>query len=192
MGEGLYRFLKYVALALGGLCIAYLLYDSFGYLADHDARTYQAGERLFQDGKYDLAAERFDELAVRQPDNAAVLRGLARSLMQTGQDEAAFAAFDRAIALDPTVASVYANRGILHDRRGEYEAAVADYRRAVETDAELVEGPGWLTRFLRNQPEAPPTVADRLAYLQAELAKPPGERALSDPAADAAQRSFRR
>lgn len=192
MDESLYRFLKYAALALGGLCIAYLLYDGFGYLADRDARVYQAAERLFQDGKYEVAAARFEELIARQPHNAAARRGLARSLMQLGRDDAAFAAFDRAIALEPEVASVYANRGILHDRRGEYEAAVDDYRRAVGIDAEMVEGPGWLTRFLRNQPEAPPSVADRLAYLESELARPAEQRTLRDPEADAAQRPFRR
>jgi hypothetical protein len=38
---------------------------------------------------------------------------------------------------------------------------------------------------LRNQPEAPPTIADRAAYLRAELAKPESERLLRMPELDA-------
>ena len=52
------------------------------------------------------------------------------------------------------------------------------------------EGPHWLTRFLRNQPEAPPTIADRARYLRAELAKPEAERVLRMPEIDAQQRPY--
>jgi hypothetical protein len=62
--------------------------------------------------------------------------------------------------------------------------------RALELDPELAEGPHWLTRFLRNQPEAPPTIADRARYLRAELAKPEAERVLRVPQIDAQQRPY--
>jgi hypothetical protein len=48
-----------------------------------------------------------------------------------------------------------------------------------------------LTRFLRNQAERPPTIADRAAYLRAELAKPEGERRLRVPEVDARQRPYK-
>jgi hypothetical protein len=44
---------------------------------------------------------------------------------------------------------------------------------------------------LRNQLEAPPTVADRAAYLRAELAKPEGERVLLVPEVDQQQRPYK-
>ena len=73
---------------------------------------------------------------------------------------------------------------------GRHEAALADYHTALELDPEIASGPHWLTRFLRNQPEAPPTIADRARYLHAELAKPEGERVLRVPEIDARQRPY--
>ena len=61
---------------------------------------------------------------------------------------------------------------------------------ALELDPELAEGPSWLTRFLRNQADAPPTIADRARYLRAELAKPESERVLRVPEHDAQQRPY--
>ncbi|NIP73203.1 MAG: hypothetical protein GWO16_09335, partial [Gammaproteobacteria bacterium] len=58
-------------------------------------------------------------------------------------------------------------------------------------DPSLGEGPGWLTRFFRNQYDRPPTIADRAAYLEEELAKPPGERTLRVPERDRQQRSYK-
>ena len=88
------------------------------------------------------------------------------------------------------LAATYANRGILLDTMGRHEEALADYTTALEIDREAAKGPHWLTRFLRNQPEAPPTIADRAAYLRAELAKPEGERLLRVPELDAQQRPY--
>ena len=51
-------------------------------------------------------------------------------------------------------------------------------------------GPGWLTRFLRNQPDTPPTIAERARYLRDQLAKPEDERLLRVPEQDTAQRSY--
>ena len=68
---------------------------------------------------------------------------------------------------------------------------MSDYSRALELDPEIASGPHWLTRFLRNQAEAPPTIADRAQYLRAELAKPAAERLLRQPEDDAAQRPYK-
>jgi len=85
----------------------------------------------------------------------------------------------------------YANRGIAKDTLGDYQGALADYEKALELEPEVAEGPGWLTRFLRNQPEKPPSVKDRARYLREQLAKPPAERLLRVPAEDAKQRSYK-
>jgi tetratricopeptide (TPR) repeat protein len=111
--------------------------------------------------------------------------------MNLGRDAEALAAFDQALRAEPEFAAAFANRGILHDRMGQHEQALADYRRALALDPELGEGPGWITRFLRNQPQPPPTIADRADYLEAELAKPPGDRLLRVPERDAEQRPYK-
>jgi hypothetical protein len=72
-----------------------------------------------------------------------------------------------------------------------HEEALADDAQALRLDPEIASGPHWLTGALRNQPEAPPTIADRAAYLRAELAKPEAERLLRVPEADEQQRPYK-
>lgn len=85
----------------------------------------------------------------------------------------------------------YANRGILKDQMGDYPGALADYDKSMELEPEVKEGPGFMTRFMRNQPEKPPTVADRAHYLRQQLAKPETERLMNLPEEDAKQRSYK-
>ncbi|WP_275096116.1 tetratricopeptide repeat protein [Sedimenticola hydrogenitrophicus] len=84
-----------------------------------------------------------------------------------------------------------ANRGILKDQLGEYRGALADYREGLRLEPGLAEGPGFLTRFLRNQPQPPPSIADRARYLAAQLAKPEAERLMRIPEQDHRQRAYR-
>lgn len=181
---------KRAAIALAVACAAWFLYE--GLIAPRDAAldAQSAADRAFEDGDYERALALYRSREAVEPTNPFALRGVALSLMQLGRDNDAVAAFASAIGADPDFGGAYANRGILHDRMGRYDLAVADYRRALALDRELADGPHWLTRFLRNQPERPPTVADRLAYLEAELAKPAAERVLRVPELDAAQRSY--
>jgi tetratricopeptide (TPR) repeat protein len=85
----------------------------------------------------------------------------------------------------------YANRGILKDRMGDYPGALADYEQAMALEPDVRDGPGFLTRFMRNQAEKPPTVADRARYLRQQIALPPSERLLALPEQDAKQRSYK-
>ena len=179
-----------LAAALAAAGVLWFLYDTLVAARDPALDAQSAADRAFEDGDYERALALYRERAALQPGNGFALRGVALSLMQLGEAGAALAAFDRAIAADPDMAFAWANRGILHDRMGRYDAAVADYARALELDPAVADGPHWLTRFLRKQAERPPTVADRLAYLRAELAKPPGERLLRLEDADAAQRPY--
>jgi Tetratricopeptide repeat len=100
----------------------------------------------------------------------------ANNLFEDGSYERAAAGYRDALAEAPDFAGTWANRGILLDTMGRHEEALIDYTKALQLDPSIAHGPHWLTRFLRNQAEAPPTVADRAAYLRAELAKPEGER----------------
>jgi tetratricopeptide (TPR) repeat protein len=120
-----------------------------------------------------------------------LLRGLASSLHKMGAHDEALAVYDQAIAQAPEFAGSYAKRGILLDTMGRHEEALKDYATALRLDPSVADGPHWLTRFLRNQAEAPPTIADRAAYLRAELAKPEAERVLLMPEVDAQQRPYR-
>jgi len=185
------RVLKLVAIAMVVSFVGWALYDKLvvgnapGDLAYHDANT------LFEDGFYERAAEGYREALAEAPDHIHALRGLARSLHQTGRHDDALALYDQAITREPGFAGSYANRGILLDTMGRHEEALADYTVALDLDPSIADGPHWLTRFLRNQAEAPPTIADRAAYLRAELAKPEGERVLLMEEADRQQRPYK-
>ena len=191
MDKRLYRFLVWTAIVLTVAWVGWSLYDSMISPRQPGDMAYLEGNTLFEDGEYDRALDKYDEALDIVPDHIHALRGRARSLMQLGQSAQALATFNTAIALEPEFAASYANRGILHDRMGRYEMAIEDYERAIELDPEIAEGPHWLTRFLRNQPEKPPGIAERAAYLRKELTKPEGERLLRLPEVDAEQRSYK-
>jgi tetratricopeptide (TPR) repeat protein len=132
--------------------------------------------------------ERTDEArAVRQEADGLYLQALA--------------AYDEAIRLEEgrgvgeanraVLGVTYANRGILKDRMGDYRGALADYERSMALEPEVAEGPGFLTRFMRNQPGRPPAVDDRAGYLREQLALPESERVLRRPEEDARQRAYK-
>lgn len=191
MDKDLYRFLKWTAIVLALAWIGWSIYDSMIEPRNPGDFAYLEANNLFEDGDYQRALGKYDEALNTNPDHIPALRGRALSLMQLGQSEQALAAFDAAIAREPDLGATYANRGVLHDRMGRYENAIEDYEHALELDPELAEGPHWLTRFLRNQPQKPPGVAERAAYLRNELAKPEQERLLRVPEIDAEQRSYK-
>lgn len=74
---------------------------------------------------------------------------------------------------------------------GWHEEALAHYERALALEADLADGPHWMTRFLRNQAERPPSIADRAACRREQLALPESERVLLMPDIDDAQRPYR-
>jgi tetratricopeptide (TPR) repeat protein len=189
--KSLYRFLKWTAILLTVAWIGWSFYDSMIAPRNPGDLAYLEGNNLFEDGEYPRALAKFDQALSEDPNHLHAMRGRALSLMQLGQSTQALAAFGIAISLDPEFGATYANRGVLHDRMGRYKKAIADYERGLALDPELVEGPHWLTRFLRNQPQKPPGIADRAAYLRQELAKPESERLLRVPELDAEQRTYK-
>ena len=191
MDKGLYRFLKWTAIILTIAWVGWSMYDSMIAPRNPGDLAYLEGNNLFEDGNYQRALGKYDEALSEDPNHIHAMRGRASSLMQLGQSPQALAAFNTTIALDPDFGATYANRGVLHDRMGRYQQAIEDYERGLALDPELAEGPHWLTRFLRNQPQKPPGVAERAAYLREELAKPESERLLRVPDLDAEQRSYK-
>jgi len=190
--KSLYRFLKWTAIVLTLAWVGWSFYDSMVAPRNPGDFAYLEGNTLFEDGQFERALAKYDEALNENPGHIHALRGRARSLMELGQSPQALSVFNTAISLEPDFGATYANRGVLHDRMGRYQQAIDDYERALALDPELIEGPHWLTRFLRNQPEKPPGVAERAAYLREQLAKPENERLLRVPELDVEQRSYKK
>jgi tetratricopeptide (TPR) repeat protein len=195
------QILKWVAISLFVAFVAWAVAEKFFISREPGDLAYHAANNLFEDGHYARAAAEYRKALAEDPDHLYALRGLARSLHLAGQHDEALSLYDETIAAVPEVpedegeraalAASYANRGILLDTMGRHEAALEDYETALALDPEIAEGPNWLTRFLRNQAEAPPTIADRARYLRAEFQKPESERVLSNPDVDASQRPYK-
>lgn len=191
MDERLYSFLKYTAILMVVAWVAWSFYDSFFASKAPGQNAYMTGDKFFEDGDYDRALQEYETALEQDPDAPYLARAKARTLMQMGRNDEALAWFNRAVDIQPFFGGTYANRGILYDRMGQYELAIADYERALELDEEIGEGPNWLTRFLRKQPDKPPTVKERLQYLKTELAKPEEQRLLRVPEIDQQQRTYK-
>lgn len=149
------------------------------------------GNYRLEDGQYEEAINEFSAALEENPDHAMARLGLALTYMQLGKNAEALQEFNLVIEKKPDLAAAIADRGILYDRMGQHRKALADYKKALELDPEILKGPGWLWRFLRNVDEKPPTIKDRVEYLEAELAKPPEERLLKMPEEDKKQQMYK-
>jgi tetratricopeptide (TPR) repeat protein len=149
------------------------------------------GNYRLEDGQLAEAEKEFLLALEKNPDHAAAHLGLALTYMQMDRSADALAQFNRTLELAPEMTAAYADRGILYDRLGQYEKALTDYQKALSLNSEILEGPGWLWRFLHNVEKKPPAVGDRARYLEEELQKPPEERLLKVPEADKKQRMYK-
>jgi tetratricopeptide (TPR) repeat protein len=192
MDERLYRFLKYTAISLTLLWAGWMAYDSFFSGSQPGEYAYHAGTNFFADGNYKQALKEYEAALSEDPEYLPALRGRAEALIMLDRESEAIESYDELIARQPDNAGHYANRGIAYDRLGEYENALANYEKSLSLDAEVGEGPGWLTRFFRKQAEKPPGIPERAGYLRAQLALPPAERVLRIPEQDAAQRPYKK
>ncbi len=192
MDERLHKFLVYTAVVMTIAWIGWTAYDGFLSPGNPGDDSYLAAEKYFEDGYYQKALTTYNEALEVSPDHIYAKRGKARSLMQLGRLHEALQLLNDVVAREPDFAPSYANRGILNDRMGRYQKALQDYEHALQLDPELAEGPGWITRFFRLQPEKPPTIDRRIAYLRQELAKPESERTLRKPELDEKQRPYKK
>ena len=191
MDDRLHRFLKYTAVTL---TVAFLGYGVYGYFVGSRLPgdyAHAAGSKFFADGQYAEALESYEDALTVAPKHYAARVGRAETLILLGREQDAIDAYDELIDEQPDEARLYANRGIAYDRTARHEAALANYQKALSLGADAVEGPGWLTRFLRNQAERPPGVAERARYLREQLALPENERVLALPEQDDAQRPYK-
>ncbi len=187
----LYRILVWAAVGTALIVVAATAYD---YTFNDDVPgelNYRRGNLRLEDGEFGKALVEFNLVLEHSPQHSAAYLGRGLTLMNLGDHVKALESISRAIDLNPDFGAAYANRGILHDKMGEPEKALQDYRKALQLDSELGDGPDWFIRFFRLQPERPPTISDRAAYLERELKKPPSQRLLKVPEVDDAQRSYK-
>ena len=192
MAERLQHALKWLLCMAAVVLVAWLLYG--GMLADTAPGdfAYQAANKYFADGIYEQALTEYEDALRDNPAHQGALAGKAAVLVQLEREQDAIAIYDGLIATQPEHPGYYANRGIAHDRLNQHESALADYEIAISLDPEIGDGPGWLTRFLRNEPEPVPGIADRAGYIRSQLALPPPQRVLRVPKIDEAQRPYKK
>ena len=190
-GSSAHRLMVWLAVATAIFVASAVAYEYVFTNHDQGELHYRRGNLRLEDGLYREALTEFEQQLALHPDDPAGHLGKGLALMGLTRNDEALAVIDHAIALKPDFAAAFANRGILHDRMGLSEKALGDYRRALALDATLADGPGWITRFFRKQPQAPPTIRDRAAYLAEQLKKPEAERLLQVPDLDSAQRSYK-
>jgi tetratricopeptide (TPR) repeat protein len=150
------------------------------------------GNYRLEDGQYEEALEQFGLALEADSESVRAYQGIAVTYLQVGRLKEAVEIFTKVVTLDPAYAIAYADRGIALDRLGRHEEALRDYRKAIEIEPDIVKGPGFLWRFMRNISEKPPSIQQRVNYIEEELKKPPAERKLSLPEMDDDQRMYKR
>ncbi|MGF1526367.1 MAG: tetratricopeptide repeat protein [Candidatus Competibacterales bacterium] len=194
--ERRHRWLLNLAIVLTVAWVAWALYDYLSTRQPGD-NAYFAGQNAFADQNYSLALVKYDEALAEAPDHRPAKAGRAETLILLEREAEAIALYEQLLTdtENPVMRAAYlANRGIALDRSGRHREALASYRQALALDrqGEVLDGPHWLTRFLRNQPERPPGIAERAAYLEAQLALPEEERVLRVEDVDEAQRPYKK
>lgn len=189
--DPLYKLLKWIAIAGGALWLGYEGYRHFAGMGPGDI-AFVDGNNLFKDQQYERAADYYKSSLEENPQHFGSMLALANSYVQLGRYDDALTAVQRAIKMRPEFGGAYAIRGIIYDHLGRYELAMADYEKSLKMEPAVSKGMHWLDRLLYNVQERPPTVADRLAYLQHQMTLPESQRVLRDPEEDAKQRPYER
>lgn len=191
MDDRLYKTLVRVAIGITLIWVGFSLYDGFLEEGVPGAHSVQAAAKHLEDGRNEDALREYESLLKDNPNNIYAMRGKAQALMQMGKNEQALEIYNYTIRKEPDFGVTYANRGVLRDRMGDYKGALSDYDKALKLAPETAEGPGLLTRFLRKQPDKPPTILERANYLREQLAMPESEQVLRIPEKDAKQRPYK-
>jgi tetratricopeptide (TPR) repeat protein len=191
MDDRLYGFLKYAAIVAALAWAGWSLYDYLGSKEPGDF-AYHAGSNYFADGHYTEALKEYEKALTEAPDHLPAKRGRAETLIMLQREHEAITAYQELLELQPDNAGHYANLGIAYDRQGEYEMALRYYETSLAMDSTIQDGPGWLTRFLRNQAEKPSGIAERAGYIKSQLALPERERVLHIPEVDDSQRPYKK
>ena len=193
MRERRYRVLSWIAIAMAVVTVGWMVAEYLDVAGQYPGRiAYREGNRAFLDGRYEEALEKYRDALALDERNVYAAEGVARSLQRLQRHDAALVAFDAALAIEPEFAAGIANRGILLDTMGRHEDALKAYRSALVLDPDLSDGMHWIDRLLYNVQVRPPTVEDRMRYLEEQLALPEHRRVLVRPLEDLLQRTYER
>ena len=190
MTERSYRVLKAIALIMALSWVTWSLYDFMRTKSPADF-AYHAASNYFADGDYSRALVEYQSALDVNPGYLPAKRGQAEAFIMLKREREAIAIYRELLARDANNAGFYANLGIAYDRLGEHHNALQSYLTALRLDPEIADGPSWMTRFLRNQYDKPPGIAERAKYLQAQLDLPEDQRELRRPEQDQIQQPYK-
>ena len=176
--DPIYSILVKISIILFILFTGWLLYDHF-INRPPEMRYYLSGNTDFKDRRYDTALENYLKAFSYNQSDVYIIEGIARSYMELNDYENSLKHFLFAIKTDQEFAPAYANLGVLYDRKRDYINAIKYYDIALRLDKELSEGMHWIDRLLYDVREKPPTIMDRLNYLNDQLLLPENKRILS-------------
>ena len=176
--DPIYSILVKISIILFILFTGWLLYDHF-INRPPEMRYYLSGNTDFKDKRYDTALENYLKAFSYNQSDVYIIEGIARSYMELNDYENSLKHFLFAIKIDQEFAPAYANLGVLYDRKRDYINAIKYYDIALRLDKELSEGMHWIDRLLYDVREKPPTIMDRLNYLNDQLLLPENKRILS-------------
>jgi tetratricopeptide (TPR) repeat protein len=92
------------------------------------------GQRLGQEGRFDLAEVAFRAAVASDPTNTEALTNLGIALANIGKSGEAQKTLAESLRMDDTSAIAHLSLGVVYDRMGEDENAIAQYRSAMEHD----------------------------------------------------------
>lgn len=178
-----YRVFFWLAVFIG---VGTILWMGYGYFANQapGEMDYRAGNTYFNDKRYSKAKTSYLEALQGDPNFVPAYGALANTLVQLKDFDEGLRFINEALDLDPKFGGYYATRGIILDHKGQYKLAIIDYEKAMLLLPEVADGMGMIDRFFNKLPKAPPTVADRLVYLKAQMKLPKGKRVLKVPLLD--------
>lgn len=90
-----------------------------------------AARESFEQGKYELAEKRYQEILDKNPNNLYALSNLGVVYSRSGQIELAEATLKKALVLSPDDEFVLTTLGIVHYRQSNFDDALAELRKAI-------------------------------------------------------------
>lgn len=132
--------------------------DSRGILGGDVIGAYRLRALAYRDaGHYRDAITDYDEVLLRQPDNAAILFERAGAYTSLKDYDQAIRDYDRSLLLDPANPKAWFLRGVSYYQLGQHPRAVDDYAEALRLDPEfspVYNERAWTLYLLGRYPEA--------------------------------------
>ncbi len=121
-----------------------------GPATDAVARHLEQGNRLAEEGRYEQAIEKYDEVIRLNPESAEAYYNRGVTNTDLGQLQSAIEDYDEAIRLNPEFAEAHNNRGIAYRELGRKIEAVADLEKfiTISNNPQLIDMAGKLIEEL--------------------------------------------